>query len=118
MPLRRPRTRPATATSSGPSEQRSSSSSWPAIVQVDDSRDVVGVASSTFADRAGRLADPPPVALLGPGGVEWLHRGPGGEPALLWADAACLVEVLEGRATTLGALLAGAARCETTAPPW
>lgn len=76
------------------------------------------MASSTFDDRAGQLTDPPPVALLGPGGVEWLHRGPVGEPALLWADTACLVEVLEGRATTLGALLAGAARCETTTPPW
>lgn len=94
------------------------SSSWPGIGRDGDRDATVRSASETLVERAAGFGDQPSVALLGPEGVDWLLRGTSDGLALLWADPACLREVLAGRATILGALLAGAARCEATAPAW
>jgi hypothetical protein len=93
-------------------------SSWGTIERVADGMDPLSAAHAALEKRATELGHPPKVALLGSEGVVWLLGGDTAEPALLWSDPACLIEVIDGRATVLGALLAGAARCEVVSPPW
>ncbi len=93
-------------------------SSWGTIERVADGIDPLPAARAALEKRASRLDHPPNVALLASEGVVWLLGSDPAGPALLWSDPACLVEVVDGRATILGALLAGSARCEVASPPW